>query len=462
MLTARRVPTEVAMRIIRFLGEDQQVHFGIPDSFPAARRAAVVHDPMGVLGQADPPDRALCRREIFGGRRALVADDDANMRELICTVLTKAGCICTACADGAEAVAVLESGAEIDLIVSDVVMPHHNGYEVFAAARRRNESIPVVLVTGFGYEPGHALVKATREGLRTVLYKPFTPQQLLDEIKQAMRDTLLPADALVITEQTIGIDRILAPLRPTTILGIGANWQRSLTTAATTPRETAADSAQLGTPSETSIGREAAPPDDLPEDMEVFMKPRSVVQDPGGPIRMPHFDDLDPHLACEGELAVVIGRGGTNIAPADVSRHVFGYTVACDVTARCFQTPAGPPLWMRGKGFDTFCPLGPAIVTGDELDIRNLTIHTLVNGRTVRVGSTADMIHPVESIVSEVSRHITLEPGTVILTGAPPLQPGSEEMDPTADLAPGDRVQIEIDGIGVLRHPVLSDDGTSA
>src|SRR5690606_27071219 len=101
---------------------------------------------------------------------------------------------------------------------------------------------------------------------------------------------------------------------------------------------------------------------------------------PGDPIHIPRFDGLDPRLDCEGELAVIIGREARNVSEADALSHVFGYTIANDVTARHFQTPTGPPLWMRGKGFDTFCPLGPAIVTADEIpDPQALMIRTIIN-----------------------------------------------------------------------------------
>ena len=144
-----------------------------------------------------------------------------------------------------------------------------------------------------------------------------------------------------------------------------------------------------------------------------------------------------------------------DIDPSDALHHVLGYTIAGDVTARHFQTTDGPPRWMRGKGFDTFCPLGPCIVTADELDIDDLSIRTTVNGRTVREGTTRHMIQNVAALVSDVSRHITLEPGTVLLTGAPPLVDAGHDFDPAADLAPGDRIQLEIDGIGELIHPVI-------
>jgi 2-keto-4-pentenoate hydratase/2-oxohepta-3-ene-1,7-dioic acid hydratase in catechol pathway len=109
---------------------------------------------------------------------------------------------------------------------------------------------------------------------------------------------------------------------------------------------------------------------------------------------------------------------------------------------------------MRGKGFNTFCPLGPALITRDELDVeRPLTITTSVNGRTVRRGSTADMLRPVAQVISDLSRRLTLEAGTVVLTGAPPpLDPAGQQ----TFLQAGDEVAVEITGIGRLVNPVTS------
>ena len=181
-----------------------------------------------------------------------------------------------------------------------------------------------------------------------------------------------------------------------------------------------------------------------PADLELFMKPRSAVQDPLRPILIPPGE---PDVDGEGELGVVIATLTHNVAEADALSHVLGYVAANDVTARCWQRADVPQTWMRGKGFDTFCPIGPALVTSDELpDPGDLAITTTINGEVVRRGRTSQMIRSVARIISEISQVITLHPGTLLLTGAPPrLEPG-----PPGGLRPGDEVCVEIEGIAGL------------
>lgn len=119
------------------------------------------------------------------GKRVLVADDEANIRQTIKGILVKHGCICEICKDGYEATMLLET-QPFDLVLSDIKMPYRNGYEIFAAAKRVNEHLPVVLMTGFGYDPHHSIVRASQEGLSSVLFKPFEVKHLLAEIRKAM------------------------------------------------------------------------------------------------------------------------------------------------------------------------------------------------------------------------------------------------------------------------------------
>ncbi len=148
----------------------------------------------------------------------------------------------------------------------------------------------------------------------------------------------------------------------------------------------------------------------------------------------------------------MIGVEARDVAVREAMKHVLGFTAANDVTARQWQTRTGPPLWMRGKGFDTFCPLGPAIVTSEMVaKPDDLVVRTIVNSQSVRHGSTKDMIRSVAAIVSELSRHMTLPAGTVILTGAPPRASESSASPP---LQAGDEVAVEIDGIGRLVNHV--------
>lgn len=118
-------------------------------------------------------------------KRVLIADDEANIRSTIGEVLKKQGCECLLCKDGYEAVNFIEQ-QDLDLVLSDIKMPYRNGYEIFAAARRRRESMPVILMTGFGYDPNHSIVRASQEGLSSVLFKPFKVEQLLQEVYKAL------------------------------------------------------------------------------------------------------------------------------------------------------------------------------------------------------------------------------------------------------------------------------------
>ena len=122
---------------------------------------------------------------LLSGKRVLVADDESNSRDTIETVLGKHGCEVTVCKDGYEACNALDTGV-FDLVVSDIKMPYRNGYEIYAAAQRATEGLPVILMTGFGYDPNHSIVRASQEGLSTVLFKPFKVEQLMDEIRKAL------------------------------------------------------------------------------------------------------------------------------------------------------------------------------------------------------------------------------------------------------------------------------------
>jgi len=123
---------------------------------------------------------------VLAGRRVLVADDEPNIRQTIADLLTRYGCVAETAKDGAEAVALLASQARYDLVLSDIKMPHRNGYEIYAAAARLNHSPPVILMTGFGYDPNHSIVRASQEGLAAVLFKPFKVEQLLTEVRKAI------------------------------------------------------------------------------------------------------------------------------------------------------------------------------------------------------------------------------------------------------------------------------------
>ena len=161
---------------------------------------------------------------------------------------------------------------------------------------------------------------------------------------------------------------------------------------------------------------------------------------------------FDSSVDYEGELAVVIGRSGRNIEPGAAISHVFGYTIVNDVTAR--QAQRRHKQWFLGKSLDGFCPMGPSIVTRDEIpDIDKVELRTFVNGEIRQKSSIANLIFGIPEIVSTISRFMKLVPGDVIATGTPPGV--GIGFDPPKFLRPGDDVVVQIDGIGELRNPVL-------
>jgi len=179
--------TEAQTLIEEYIGDDsmRQRLNQIVNHVEAIRHT--MHDvaagPKAVLG-SDKVD-AQSSDPLLDGKRVLIADDELNIRKTIGDVLGKYGCICTICKDGFEAVNLVEQ-QEFDLIVTDIKMPHRNGYEIFAVARRRREDYPVVLMTGFGYDPHHSIVRASQEGLSSVMFKPFKVAQLLEEVRKAL------------------------------------------------------------------------------------------------------------------------------------------------------------------------------------------------------------------------------------------------------------------------------------
>jgi 5-carboxymethyl-2-hydroxymuconate isomerase len=189
---------------------------------------------------------------------------------------------------------------------------------------------------------------------------------------------------------------------------------------------------------------------DRPERPLVFAKFPSSVIGGDAPIRLPL--ELTQRVDWEVELAAVIGKRARNVAPEEALDHVFGYTVANDVSARDLQF--GDGQWVRGKSLDSFCPLGPVLVTADEVpDPQALHLVCRVNGEVVQDATTDLMVFGVAELISFCSHSFTLEPGDVLLTGTP--WGCGEFMDPKRSLAPGDVVECEIEGIGVLRNPVV-------
>lgn len=203
---------------------------------------------------------------------------------------------------------------------------------------------------------------------------------------------------------------LLAPCDPTKIVAIGRNY-----------REHAAEHGA-----------------EIPPEPLIFLKPPSSIIGPGAPIVLPSTSRQVEH---EAELAVVIGRRGRRIDLESARRYILGFTCGNDVTARDLQRADGQ--WARSKGFDTFCPLGPWIET--DLDAADVDVVARVNGQLRQQGRTREMIYDLSTLISYISNVMTLEPGDVILTGTPAG---------VGPLVPGDVVEVEVEGIGVLRNPV--------
>lgn len=212
-----------------------------------------------------------------------------------------------------------------------------------------------------------------------------------------------------------GLDEfpLLVPCEPTKIVALGLNY---------------------GSHAE-EVGR------DLPKEPIIFLKPPSSLLADGGEIIVPR---LAQRVDYEGELAMVMGRRAKRVRATEAQDHILGLTCANDVTARDLQRMDAQ--WTRGKGFDTFCPLGPHLAL--DLDAGDLLLRTWLNGQLRQEARTREMIFDVGEILAYISAVMTLEPGDVILTGTPMG---------VGQLKPGDLVEVEIEGIGTLRNSVISE-----
>ena len=192
-----------------------------------------------------------------------------------------------------------------------------------------------------------------------------------------------------------------------------------------------------------------------PKHPMIFMKAATAIQDPGSPIVLPRFLRSDM-VDYEGELGVVIGRPCKNVTKEEALDHVLGYVCANDVSARDWQKEKGGGQYCRGKTFDTFCPVGPCLVTTDEIpDPSKLTLRTYLNDDVVQESGTDDLIFDVPTLIAFLSGSTTLLPGTLILTGTP-SGVGSAQ-DPRRFLMSGDEVTVEIEGIGKLTNFVVEE-----
>ncbi len=227
--------------------------------------------------------------------------------------------------------------------------------------------------------------------------------------------------------QAVPAGKPLAPVTPPAILCIGLNYRQHATESGLQPSEQPV----------------------------LFMKAPSAVQHPGDPILLPtHLPSTQVDYECE--LAVVIGKPCKNVTRQNALDYVLGYTCANDVSARDWQIQWGGSQWCRGKTFDTFCPLGPCLVTRDEIANPNqLAIKTILSGQTVQDWNTNDMIFDVPALIEFLSGSTTLQPGTVILTGTPHGVGFAQK--PPRFLQPGDTVTVAIENIGELTNPVVAE-----
>ncbi len=186
----------------------------------------------------------------------------------------------------------------------------------------------------------------------------------------------------------------------------------------------------------------------------IFSKFPTAVRGHGDPIELPR---VSREVDYEAELVVVIGVGGRQIAEDRARRHIAGYCCGNDVSARDWQLRKPGGQWLLGKSFDSFAPFGPALVTADEIaDPNHLAIQLRLNGRVMQDSSTSQFLFGVERLVSYVSEVCTLSPGDVLFTGTPPGVGFARK--PPVFLKAGDVVEVEIEGIGVLRNPVVAAD----
>lgn len=223
-------------------------------------------------------------------------------------------------------------------------------------------------------------------------------------------------------------DNLIAPLDPAVILAIGRNYEAHATEQGKKP----------------------------PERPMLFMKNVSATTGPFDDIIIPKCCQEIDQTDFEGELAVVIGQPARDVRPEKAFDYILGYTVANDVSARWWQKEAGGGQFCRGKSFDTFCPLGPSIITTDEItDPQNLDIKTTLNDEVMQSSNTRHMIFPVAELIAFLSQGTTLVPGTVILTGTPSGVGFARK--PPVFLHDGDRVEITIQNVGTIRNHVRTE-----
>lgn len=267
---------------------------------------------------------------------------------------------------------------------------------------------------------GGDVVLARVEGDAAVVLAHESAHPARDVLREALAEGVeLSGDGARVALEDL---QVLAPLaNPSKILAIGLNYADHARESGMTP----------------------------PESPIFFAKTPNTIVGPNDPVVYRVADSTQ--VDYEVELAVVIGRRARDVSEAEALAHVLGYTAANDVSARDAQFADGQ--WIRGKSYDTFLPLGPAIVTTDEInDVQSLKVTCTVNGEVLQDGTTKEMIHGVAAAVSYASRFMTLEPGDLILTGTP--HGVGFARTPAIFLTDGDVVEVEVEGVGRLRNPV--------
>lgn len=232
-----------------------------------------------------------------------------------------------------------------------------------------------------------------------------------------------------VTNRRVVVKELFSPLNPVAILCIGLNFKMHA----------------------TEIGLA------LPDYPVLFMKNPGAVTGPQSDICIPVSCLEPPQVDYEAELAVVIGKTAKNVKKEDAMSYVLGYTCANDVSARKWQKIAGGKQWSRGKSFDTFCPLGPELVSADEIpNPQELNMECRLNKKVMQSASTSDMIFTVAEIIAFLSESTTLFPGTVILTGTP--SGVGYTRNPPVFLKPGDLLETIIEGVGMMSNPVVAEE----
>ena len=230
--------------------------------------------------------------------------------------------------------------------------------------------------------------------------------------------------------EKVAVKKLLAPVKPAAILCVGLNYKMH--------------AEETGLP--------------LPEHPVLFMKNPGAVTGPFDVIEIPQSCLEPPQVDYEVELGIVMGKDARNVPEEKALEYVFGYTCTNDISARRWQKHAGGGQWVKSKSFDTFCPMGPELVTADEVgDPQNLTLICRLNGEVMQQGSTSDMIFSVAKLISRLSQSTTLLAGTLILTGTP--SGVGFTRNPPVYLKPGDLLESEIQGIGRMENQVVVEGG---